>query len=109
MSKEQGQAEQHGRRLPVWMLSPAEEKEARKNLKTMAYEKCSEYVRAMAECSKAHGLNVFPACDGPKRQMGECLLFYQKDEFLDAEWDRIVERKLDALEQQVKARKAGEQ
>ncbi|AQZ17765.1 CMC1 (YKL137W) [Zygosaccharomyces parabailii] len=98
----------HTSRLPIWVLSPREEKEARKNLKQKAYEMCDDYVRAMAECAKANGVRVFPACDQQRDRMSECILFYQVDtKFLDAERDKIVERKISKLEEQVRKSKEG--
>lgn len=90
-------------RLPIWVLKPSEEKEARSNLKSFAYGKCAEYVKRMADCAKSHGIKVFPACEKERDQMGECLLFYQMDpKYLDEERDRIVERKIAKLEQRLK-------
>ncbi|SCV00480.1 LAMI_0G05336g1_1 [Lachancea mirantina] len=89
-------------RLPIWVLSPREEKEARQNLKKTAFSKCDEYVKAMVECSKKHGLKVFPTCEPERDKMAECILFYQDDKYLDEERDKIVQRKFDALEEQIK-------
>ncbi|SCW00696.1 LAFE_0C09934g1_1 [Lachancea fermentati] len=99
-------ATKHSRKLPIWVLGPREEKAARSNLKTFAYSQCAEYVQAMAECSKLHGLKVFPACDKQRDKMGECILFYQTDpKYLDEERDKIVQEKLGKLEKQLKDQK----
>lgn len=93
----------HESRLPIWVLSPREEKEARSNLKKTAYKKCDDLVKSMAECAKANGLKVFPACEKQRDKMSECILFYQVDtKYLDEERDRIVERKINKLEEQIK-------
>lgn len=77
-------------------------------MKQKAYEMCDDYVRAMAECAKANGVRVFPACDQQRDRMSECILFYQVDtKFLDAERDKIVERKINKLEEQVRKSKEG--
>ncbi|KAL6947236.1 hypothetical protein ACO0QE_002115 [Hanseniaspora vineae] len=91
-----------GKRLPLWVLSQNEEHKARQNLKKMAYEKCDEYVKGMVECSKQHGLKVFPACNGPRDKMAECLLFYQTDKYLDHQKDLLVEERISKLEEQLK-------
>ncbi|CAR29923.1 hypothetical protein ZYGR_0AD06140 [Zygosaccharomyces rouxii] len=93
----------HDARLPIWVLSPREEKEARSNLKQTAYKKCDDLVRSMAECAKANGLKLFPACEKQRDKMTECILFYQVDtKYLDQERDKIVERKINRLEEQIK-------
>ncbi|CCE64060.1 hypothetical protein TPHA_0G02240 [Tetrapisispora phaffii CBS 4417] len=87
--------ESRGKRLPMWVLGPKDDGEARKNLKDYAYSKCHEYVDAMATCSKAHGLAVFPACNEQRSKMVECLLFYQLDtKYLDHERDKVVQKKI---------------
>lgn len=88
-----------GTRLPIWVLGPQEEKEARVNLKSFAYQKCDEFVKAMADCAKTNGIRVFPTCEKQREKMGECLLFYQVDtRYLDEQRDKIVERKINRLE-----------
>lgn len=92
-----------GSRLPIWVLGPQEEKEARTNLKSFAYKKCDEFVKAMADCAKSNGFRVFPACDEQRDKMGECLLFYQVDtRYLDEQRDKIVERKINLLEERIR-------
>lgn len=104
MSEEQ--PAKRGSRLPIWVLSPREEKEARQNLKKFAYHECDEYVQAMADCAKAHGIKVFPACDAQRDKMVECMLFYQVDaKYLDEQRDLIIQRKIAALEEQVRKNK----
>ncbi|CUS20686.1 LAQU0S01e12310g1_1 [Lachancea quebecensis] len=98
----QEQVTPQARRLPVWVLGPREEKEARQNLKKFAYGKCDEYVKAMVECSKLHGLKVFPACEPQRDKMAECILSYQGDNYLDQERDKLVQRKIEKLEEQLK-------
>lgn len=95
----------HNARLPIWVLSPQEEVKARKNLKTFTYQKCNQYVKAMAECAKSHGVKVFPACNAQKEQMKECLLFYQMDKkYLDDQRDLIILNKIeDKLKQNNKS------
>lgn len=92
----------HNQRLPIWVLNPTEEKEARQNLKKFAYAQCVEYVEAMVECSKIHGLKLFPACNEPRDAMRKCILSYQKDSNLDRQRDLIVERKIERLEDLLK-------
>lgn len=95
-----------GSRLPIWALSPQEEKTARANLKDSAYKSCDEFVKAMAECAKAHGVKVFPACDQQRDKMKECIIAYQTDRNLDNERDLIVLSKIEKLEKQLNERKA---
>lgn len=103
---EESNISKHSSRLPVWVLAPREEKEARQNLKKFAYEQCGEYVQAMAACAKSNGLRVFPACDKQRDKMGECLLFYQVDtKYLDEQRDKIVQRKIGVLEEQLRQSK----
>ncbi|AET40492.1 Cmc1p Ecym_6096 [Eremothecium cymbalariae DBVPG len=91
------------RKLPIWVLAPIEEREARLNLKKFAYDECREYVKEMVDCSKVNGLRVFPTCNPQKKKMADCLLFYQTDsKYLDAERDKIVEKKIEIYEQQLK-------
>ena len=89
----------HSSRLPIWVLSPREEQQARKNLKTETYKKCANFVQAMADCAKANGMKVFPTCDKQRDEMKSCLMFYQTDEkYLDGERDKIVLEKINKLE-----------
>ncbi|KAL2709438.1 COX assembly mitochondrial protein [Kluyveromyces marxianus] len=101
--------EKHNQRLPLWMLNPAEEKEARQNLKKFAYAQCVDYVEAMVECSKIHGLKVFPACNEPRDAMRKCILSYQGDSYLDVQRDLMVQQKLERLEQQLAEQKKQQQ
>lgn len=104
------EVDQKGRRVPLWVLNAKEEKDARTNLKNMAYEQCGEFVKAMADCAKQNGLRVFPACDEQKAKMGECLLFYQTDpKYLDAERDKIVQKRIARLEEQIKKQQTTKQ
>lgn len=89
------------------MLSPREEQQARKNLKTTTYEKCANFVQAMADCAKANGMKVFPTCDKQRDEMKSCLLFYQTDEkYLDDERDKIVLKKISKLEELLQKQKS---
>ncbi|CCK68279.1 Cmc1p KNAG_0A06170 [Huiozyma naganishii CBS 8797] len=97
----------HNVKIPIWVLSPQEEKKARKNLKTFTYEKCGEYVQAMANCAKQHGVKVFPSCSAERDKMKECLMFYQLDEkYLDEQRNLIVVKKIEKLEERLKQQKA---
>lgn len=97
----------HEAPVPLWYLSSKDDREARSKLKELAYRKCHEQVRAMADCAKANGLIMFPACTPQKKAMGDCLLFYQKDpSYLDAERDKLILRRIDELEQSVKEGKS---
>lgn len=103
---EESNVKKRSSRLPIWVLAPREEKEARQNLKKFAYKKCDDYVQAMASCAKNHGIKLFPACDAQRDKMVECLLFYQVDtKYLDEQRDLIVQRKIAALEEQVRKSK----
>lgn len=92
-----------GSRLPIWALTPQEEKKARENLKTFTYKACDEFVKEMADCAKAHGIKVFPTCDIPRNNMKACILSYQIDpKYLDHQRDLIVLDKINKLEKQLK-------
>ncbi|SMN18842.1 similar to Saccharomyces cerevisiae YKL137W CMC1 Evolutionarily conserved copper-binding protein of the mitochondrial intermembrane space [Maudiozyma saulgeensis] len=95
-----------GSRLPIWALSPQEEKKARANLKDSAYKSCNEFVKAMADCAKAHGIKVFPACEQQRDKMKDCIIAFQTDKNLDNERDLIVLTKIAKLEKQLNETKA---
>ncbi|CCC66983.1 hypothetical protein NCAS_0A04250 [Naumovozyma castellii] len=100
------QSIKHNSPLPIWALTPGEEKKARKNLKTMAYGKCGEYIKALADCAKENGIKVFPTCDPQRIKMKDCLLFYQTDpKFLDEERDKVILEKINSLEKRLKESK----
>lgn len=42
----------HNAKLPVWMLTPMEEKEARKRWKEYAYKQCDEVVQSEYQFNK---------------------------------------------------------
>lgn len=110
MSAENDKNTSESKRLPIWALSPREEKRARENLKKSTYKACDEVVKAMAECAKKHGVKVFPACDEPRNRMKECILSYQVDQkYLDHERDLIVLEKINKLETQLKEQQAAKQ
>ncbi|CCH59727.1 hypothetical protein TBLA_0B09120 [Henningerozyma blattae CBS 6284] len=93
----------NGSRLPVWALTPTEELEARHNLKDFTHQQCADVVADMMNCAKEHGLKAFPACNKQKEAMSRCLLFYQKDpKYLDAERDKIIRKKIQKLELDMK-------
>ncbi|EDO14745.1 hypothetical protein Kpol_297p6 [Vanderwaltozyma polyspora DSM 70294] len=95
MAEVHSEDKKEGKRLPLWVLAPKDEMDARKNLKKFAYEQCKEYVEAMAACAKANGMKVFPACNEQRDRMAECILFYQIDtKYLDMEKDKIIEKKI---------------
>ncbi|KAH3899703.1 Cmc1p SCDLUD_003988 [Saccharomycodes ludwigii] len=89
-------------RLPLWVLGPRDEQEARTNLKKMAYEKCDIFIKAMADCAKQNGIKVFPECNPQKEKMAECVLFYQTDEYLDEQRDLMVQKKIKIMEDRLK-------
>lgn len=62
----------------------------------------------MADCAKAHGIKVFPACDKQRDKMKECIIAFQTDKNLDNERDLIVLAKIDKLEKQLKERKSSQ-
>ncbi|KAK5778833.1 Cmc1p PWA37_001268 [Arxiozyma heterogenica] len=93
----------HNAKLPIWVLTPQEEIQARKNLKKFTYEKCNDYVKAMADCAKLNGVKVFPTCNSEKEKMKECLLFYQLDKkYLDEQRDLVILNKIEKRLQQNK-------
>ncbi|CCF57941.1 hypothetical protein KAFR_0D02930 [Kazachstania africana CBS 2517] len=101
-------ASKHRTRLPLWALSPREEQKARSNLKDYTYEQCHDYVEAMANCAREHGIKVFPACDVQRQKMKDCLLFYQLDDkYLDHQRDLIILQKIEKLESQLNKKKEG--
>lgn len=94
---------EHDSKLPIWTLSPREEKQARQNLKAFTYKECNQWVKAMADCAKANGIKVFPACDPERNKMKECFLFYQMDhKYLDEQRDLVILEKINRLESQLK-------
>lgn len=100
-SDEVNSVSKHNARLPIWVLTPQEETQARENLKKFTYEKCNEYVKAMAECAKLNGVKVFPTCNHEKEKMKECLLLYQMDKkYLDEQRDLIILNKIEKRLQQ---------
>ncbi|SCU90079.1 LANO_0D07514g1_1 [Lachancea nothofagi CBS 11611] len=104
-----GSSTQTSHRLPIWVLGPREEKEARQNLKKFAYGQCSEYVKAMVECSKLHGLKLFPACESQRDKMVECIKSFQGDEYLDQQRDQLVQRKIGKLEERLQQQQQQQQ
>ena len=95
--------EEHNAKLPIWALTPQENKRARTNLKTFAYKECHEYVKAMAECAKHYSVKMFPNCDEQRNKMKECLLYYQYNEsYLEHQRDLIVLEKIKKREDQLK-------
>ena len=99
----------HNARLPIWALTPAEDNRARANLKKFAYKECDDFVKAMADCAKNHGIRVFPNCSEQRDKMKECLIFYQAPKYLDQQRDLIVLEKIERLEKQLAERKSKEQ
>ncbi|AMD21788.1 HFL068Cp [Eremothecium sinecaudum] len=92
--------------LPVWMLGPDDEKQARKNLRKMSNQKCEQQIKAFVECSRQQGVKVFPKCNSLRNEMSECLMPFLNDpKFLDEERDKIVLLKIQKLEKQLQERK----
>ncbi|XBW37238.1 hypothetical protein QEN19_002821 [Hanseniaspora menglaensis] len=86
------------RNLPIWMITHKDDKKIRENLKTQAWKKCDEYVAAFVNCSKDAGLMIFPKCSDQREVLQRCLVYYQKDEFIDEQVDLYLAEKLRQLE-----------
>ncbi|GMM34069.1 Cmc1 protein [Saccharomycopsis crataegensis] len=82
-----------GKQLPLWALTPKEEKEAYANWKKSAYQHCDDDVKNFAACSKAAGISVTLKCRGLHNKMYACIESYQTKENLDLEYDKVIERK----------------
>lgn len=94
------------RKLPLWMLSPYEEKVMRQSLKTTIWKRCDEWVAHFVECSKSAGLRIFPKCDPQRAKLHDCLKYYQADEFVQEQIDLHIERKLKTMEEKFKEQQA---
>lgn len=86
------------RNLPIWLITHSDDKKIRENLKNVAWKRCDEFVAAFAKCSHDAGLMIFPKCSPQREVLHRCLLYYQKDEFIDEQVDIYLEEKLKKLE-----------
>ncbi|ODQ59699.1 hypothetical protein WICANDRAFT_17719, partial [Wickerhamomyces anomalus NRRL Y-366-8] len=85
----------HNAKLPVWMLTPMEEKEARKRWKEYAYKQCDEVVQKFAKCSKENGVGVLWNCRSARDDMNKCILRLQKPEELDRQRELLIAEKIE--------------
>jgi COX assembly protein 1 len=94
--------ERHNKQLPVWVLTPNEEKEARKRWKDHAYKECDASVKVFAECSKKAGFKVLWACLQQRDLMNACILKLQNPEELDKQREILISEKVEKLKQEAK-------
>lgn len=95
-------SEVKGSKLPIWVLTPNEELQARKNLKKYTFQQCSEVIEAMMQCSRDNGVKVFPTCNKQRDAMSKCVLFYQNDQkYLDEQKDLLIKEKINKLQSKI--------
>ncbi|ODQ77896.1 hypothetical protein BABINDRAFT_95065 [Babjeviella inositovora NRRL Y-12698] len=95
--------------LPIWVLTPKEEKVVRENWKKNSWKKCDELARIFNLCAKANTFNVTTACTVPKEMLYECVYKYNTPEYMDIERDLFIREKLRKMEEEVNSRKAAVQ
>lgn len=89
--------DKHNTKLPIWVLTPQEEKEARKRWKEFAYKECDAYVKTFAECSKKAGVKVLWKCIEQRDEMNKCILNLQKPEELDKQRRIMINEKKEKI------------
>ncbi|GME69587.1 unnamed protein product [[Candida] boidinii] len=83
--------------LPVWMLTPKEEKEVFENWRKNTWKYCDEYVGAFSKCEQAAGYTVWFKCRKESKAMRECIRERQNSKFVDEERDKYIEDKIKFL------------
>lgn len=80
--------------LPVWMLTPKEEKEVFEEYIQEIYKQCDEYVKAFSACEQAAGFGVFFKCKNESKAMKSCVQSHYNQEYVDDVRDKYIEKKI---------------
>lgn len=80
--------------LPVWMLTPKEEKEVFEEYIQEVYKECDDYVKAFSACEQMTGFGVFFKCRKESKAMKSCVQSHYSQEFVDEVRDKYIEKKI---------------
>lgn len=95
----------HNPSLPLWVLTPREEKEVMAEWKKNAYAQCDLHVRAFSACAEREGAKVGVNCKNLFNDMSNCILLYNNAAEFDLARTRYIDAKIRRLEAEVAARK----
>lgn len=80
--------------LPVWLLTPKEEKDVYNNWREHTWQHCDEYVREFSKCEQQAGLGVWFKCRKQSKAMRQCIERRKDKKYVDAERDAYIDAKM---------------
>ncbi|GMG24722.1 unnamed protein product [Ambrosiozyma monospora] len=83
--------------LPVWMLTPKEEKEVFENWRIQAWKHCDSVVKEFSKCEQMAGYGVWFKCRKEGKAMRECIRERQQEKYVDEERDKLIKLKMERL------------
>ncbi|ODV86546.1 hypothetical protein CANARDRAFT_183508, partial [[Candida] arabinofermentans NRRL YB-2248] len=81
--------------LPVWLLTPKEEKEVFENWRINAWKLCDEHVGAFSRCEQLAGYGVWFKCRKQSKAMRDCITNRQQQKYVDEERDKFIQKKIE--------------
>lgn len=83
--------------LPIWLLTPKEEKLVFQRWRKKAFERCDEYIKRFIACSNSYEnpIEAMVKCKAANTEQMQCVAEYQKMKYLDEERDILVKEKME--------------
>ncbi|ODV77288.1 uncharacterized protein CANTADRAFT_56055 [Suhomyces tanzawaensis NRRL Y-17324] len=82
--------------LPVWLITPKEEKLIFERWRKKAFARCDDLIQAYVKCSNSYKNPVegMRMCDEANKASMGCVAKYQKQEYLDIEREILIDEKI---------------
>lgn len=93
--------------IPVWVITPKEEKVIFERWRRKAFAKCDDLIQAYIACSNSYSnpLEATKMCKGINEQSTGCVKLFQLQKFLDIEREILIREKLEKRKE-LKAKEA---
>lgn len=88
---------EHIKGLPVWMLTPKEEKEVLDQYEVEIWRKCDAFSLAFKKCESQAGVGVWFKCRSESTALKDCIYGQHTHERVDEIRDEFIKRKRDLL------------
>lgn len=92
----------HDKRLPLWMLTPREEKEVLEQYEVEIWKRCDAQSLAFKRCEHQAGVGVWFKCRAESQALKDCIYQQHTHERVDEIRDEFIRRKKELLKQEGK-------
>lgn len=86
--------------LPIWILTPKEEKEVLEEYQKEVWRKCDDYVQAFKKCEAMTGFGVLFKCRQESKAMKACVENQHQYEYVDEIRDAYIQKKIEKLKKE---------